>query len=131
MISKELLLVADVDRRKTLDEIEFVSVPIWVRILNLPIGMMNKVVGAAIGGEVGTFVMVDLKNGEVPIRRFLCVRVWLDIHKPLMHGVMVQGCDGVPDRWCLLQYEYLPDFLLCLWHNWPHGQGVFCSTKGR
>lgn len=53
MISKELLVVADVDRRKTLDEIEFVYVPIWIRIMNLLIGLMNKEAGMMIGKEVG------------------------------------------------------------------------------
>jgi hypothetical protein len=110
MISKELVVVADVDRRKTLDAIEFVFVPIWVRILNLPIGMMNKEAGVTIRKEVGTFMMVDLEDGDVPIRRFLRVRVQLDIRKPLMQGVTVQDEDGKPDRWCPLMYEYLPNF---------------------
>ena len=34
MISRELLVVEDVDWRKTLDDIDFFAVPIWVRILN-------------------------------------------------------------------------------------------------
>jgi len=110
MISKELMVMADVDRSKTLDEIMFVSVPIWVRIMNLPLGLMNKDVGITIGKEVGEYMMVDLEDGDVPIRRFLRVRVRLDIRKPLMRGVTVQEEDGKPDRWCPLVYEYLPDF---------------------
>lgn len=110
MISKELLVVADVDRRKTLDEIEFVSVPIWVRIMNLSLGMMNKEAGVTIGKELGQFMMVDLEDGDVPIRRYRRVRIRLDIRRPLMRGVTVEDDDGVPDRWCPLLYEYLPDF---------------------
>ena len=100
MISKELMVMADVDRSKTLDEIMFVSVSIWVRIMNLPLGLMNKDVGITIGKEVGEYMMVDLEDGDVPIRRFLRVRVRLDIRKPLMRGVTVQEEDGKPDRWC-------------------------------
>ena len=110
MISKELMVMADVDRSKTLDEIMFVSVSIWVRIMNLPLGLMNKDVRVTIGKEVGEYMMVDLEDGDVPIRRFLRVRVRLDIRKPLMRGVTVQEEDGKPDRWCPLVYEYLPDF---------------------
>ena len=100
MISKELMVMADVDRSKTLDEIMFVSIPIWVRIMNLPLGLMNKDVRVTIGKEVGEYMMVDLEDGDVPIRRFLRVRVRLDIRKPLMRGVTVQEEDGKPDRWC-------------------------------
>ena len=77
MISKELMVMADVDRSKTLDEIMFVSIPIWVRIMNLPLGLMNKDVGVTIGKEVGEYMMVDLEDGDVPIRRFLSIRVYL------------------------------------------------------
>ena len=77
MISKELMVMADMDRSKTLDEIMFVSIPIWVRIMNLPLGLMNKDVGVTIGKEVGEYMMVDLEDGDVPIRRFLSIRVYL------------------------------------------------------
>jgi len=110
MISKELVVLADVDRRKTLDEIEFVSVPIWVRITNLPIGMMNKEVMMTVRKEVGKFMMLDLEDGDVPIRRFLRVRVRLCIRKPIMRGVTVQEEDDDHGRWCPLVYEYLPNF---------------------
>ena len=92
------------------NEIEFVSVPIWVRIMNLPIGMMNKEVGMTVGKEVGKFMMVDLEDGDVPIRRFLRVRVRLCIRKPIMRGVTVQEEEDDHGRWCPLVYEYLPDF---------------------
>jgi len=110
MISKELLVVVDVDRRKTLDEIEFISVPIWVRIMNHPLGMMNEEAGKTIGKELGQFMMVDLEDGDVPIRRFLRVRIRLDIHRPLMRGVTVEEDEGLAELWCPLIHEYLPDF---------------------
>ena len=110
MISKELMVVADVDRRKTLDEIDFVLVPIWIHIMNLPIGLMNKEAGKTIGQEVGKFMMVDMEDGDVPIRRFLRVRVRLDIRRPLMRGVTVHDEEENRDRWCPLVYEYLTDF---------------------
>ncbi|PUZ60570.1 hypothetical protein GQ55_4G144300 [Panicum hallii var. hallii] len=109
-LGKELLVVADVERKKTLDEIEFVYVPIWIRIMNLPIGLRNKEAGMTIEKEIGELMLVDMEGGDVPIKRFLRVRVRLDIRKPLMRGVTVDDDYGNPDRWCPLVYEYLPNF---------------------
>ncbi|RLN23702.1 hypothetical protein C2845_PM07G09910 [Panicum miliaceum] len=94
MISKDLLVAADVDRRKALDEIEFVLVPIWIQIMNLPIGLMNNDTGMTIGQEVGELMMMDLEDGDVPICCFLRVRVRLDIRKLLMRGVTVEDGEG-------------------------------------
>jgi hypothetical protein len=44
MISKELLVVADFDGSKSIDEVDFSSIPIWLRIDRLPMGMMTRVV---------------------------------------------------------------------------------------
>jgi hypothetical protein len=36
MISKDLVIMADFDESKTLDEMEFIHISIWVRVSNLP-----------------------------------------------------------------------------------------------
>jgi hypothetical protein len=36
MISKDLVIMADFDESKTLDEMEFIHILIWVRVSNLP-----------------------------------------------------------------------------------------------
>lgn len=41
MISKDLVEVVDFDETKTLEEMEFNLIPIWVRVSNLPFGMMD------------------------------------------------------------------------------------------
>lgn len=43
MFGKDLIVLAEFDRAKRIDEIAFTSIPIWVRVSNLPLGMMNKV----------------------------------------------------------------------------------------
>ncbi|KAM0898223.1 hypothetical protein ACQ4PT_022063 [Festuca glaucescens] len=53
MFDHELLVVEDFDPRKSLEEYEFRYIPIWVRILRLPLGMMNKSTGISIGNQVG------------------------------------------------------------------------------
>ena len=53
MVSKELLVVADFDGSKTLDEIVFSFIPIRVRVANLPMGLMNRSTAKAIEDKVG------------------------------------------------------------------------------
>lgn len=45
MISKEVLVVADFAGTKTLDEIDFSFIPIWIRVALLPMGLMNRAMG--------------------------------------------------------------------------------------
>ena len=59
---KEHLVMEDFDPRKTLDEYVFETVPIWVRIFNVPLGMMCKEMGEDLADEIGELVEVD--SGE-------------------------------------------------------------------
>jgi hypothetical protein len=52
----------------------------------------------------------DCENGDLAAGRFLRVKVRLDIQEPLWRGIVVEVGEGGVDRWCPLQYEYLPDF---------------------
>lgn len=83
MISKELLMVSDFDGSKSLDEVNFSSVQIWIRIERLPMGSMNKVVAQTLGDEIGSFMETDCENDTTAAGRFLRVKVRLDIRKPL------------------------------------------------
>jgi hypothetical protein len=85
-LSKELIIVADMDQTKTLDEIEFVHVPIWFQVSKLPLGMMNFSTAEAIGDEISCFIEADTDDGNVAVGRFLRIKVRIDIRKPLMRG---------------------------------------------
>lgn len=113
MVSHELLVVTDFDGSKTLDEIEFASIPIWVRVANLPMGLMNRSTAEAIGGEVGTMEEKGVAD-EIVAGRFLRLKVRLDIRKPLMRGVTVSFGESEKERWCPLSYEFLLEFCYCL-----------------
>ncbi|CAN6268705.1 unnamed protein product [Urochloa humidicola] len=110
VIEKDLMVVADFDGSQTLDEINFTSIPIWIRVEKLPLGMMDRVTGEAIGDTVGEFLEVDLEERHSDVGYFLRIKVRIDIRKPLMRGVMVSPGEGMADKWCPLVYEFLPDF---------------------
>jgi hypothetical protein len=107
---RDLVIVADYDASKTLQEMEFNSIPIWVRVLKLPLGFIDKEVGRVIGAEIGKVLDVDLGDNIADAGCFVRVKVRIDIRKPLMRGVSVFDEVKAVDRWCPLQYEFLPDF---------------------
>jgi hypothetical protein len=118
MFKKNLVIVVDYDGEKTLEEIEFAFVPIWVRGMKMPFGMMHRGMGEAIGGEVGEFMAMDAEEDRTAMGKFLRIQVKLDIRKPLMRGVIVTVRKEERPMWCPLVYEFLLDFLLYLQYDW-------------
>ncbi|TVU49578.1 hypothetical protein EJB05_00892, partial [Eragrostis curvula] len=110
MVVKDLIVVSEFDGTQTLDEIAFNTIPIWIRVLKLPLGMMDRFTGEAIGNTVGEFLEVDLENRVGDGGYFLRIKARIDINVPLMRGVMVDVGNGGSGKWCPLMYEFLPDF---------------------
>jgi hypothetical protein len=113
MFGKDLVVMADFDESKSLEELEFIYIPIWLRISKLPFSMMNKTVGEAIGEEMGVFMEMDKEDDGTAVGRFLRIKIRMDIRRPLRRGVLVQveWEKGEPrPLWCPVVYEYLPDF---------------------
>lgn len=104
--------MADFDGSKTIEEMQFDTIPIWVRVTKMPLGLMNKEYGEAIGDLVGKFMKIDAADGDSAVEEFLRIKVLLDIKKPLMHGVTltVEREGGEKDVWCPFMYEFLSDF---------------------
>lgn len=49
MFGKDLIVMIDLDETKTIEEMEFNFIPIWVRVLKLPFGMMKRATGRRSG----------------------------------------------------------------------------------
>jgi len=49
----DLLIVVDFDESKKLKELEFISVPVWIRVFDLPLGLMNEETARIIGNKGG------------------------------------------------------------------------------
>lgn len=106
----DLFLVREFDGKSRLDELEFFHTPCWVRVFKLPLGMMNKITGEAIGDNIGSTLEVDAEDDELAVGLFLRVKVLLDVRKPLMRGVTVEVNKEGEKIWCPLEYEFLPNF---------------------
>ncbi|CAN6197596.1 unnamed protein product [Urochloa humidicola] len=111
MFGKDLVLVAELDESKSIEDMEFAYIPIWLRVMKLPFGMMNEATGEAIGAELGSFIDMDLDDDGTAVGRYLRIKVRLDIRKPLMRGVTVYvGEKEDKPLWCPLEYEFLSNF---------------------
>jgi hypothetical protein len=107
---KGLLVMEEFVADKTLDEYEFTTIPIWVRVFKLPLGMMTRRTAEDIGDRVGEFLEVDGVVDGMAVGKFLRVKVRMNISVPLMRGTMVVVDDKGSSKWCPFEYEYLPDF---------------------
>lgn len=110
MVSKELLVVTEFDKSKSLDEFDFSFIPIWIRVERLPMGLMNRAAARMIGDDVGEFMDVEDDGGEQAIGRVLRIKIRLDIRKPLRRGITADLGANKGERWCPISYEFLPDF---------------------
>ncbi|KAM0891005.1 hypothetical protein ACQ4PT_026682 [Festuca glaucescens] len=120
MFNHELLVMVDFDPRKTLDEYQFVKVPCWIRVLQMPFGLMNRETAEVIGAEFGGLLDVETDEDSTTVGKFLRIKVTLDIRVPLRRGIKLiedveldTGGTQEMERWCPFQYEFLPDFCYC------------------
>ncbi|KAE8799233.1 LRR receptor-like serine/threonine-protein kinase FLS2 [Hordeum vulgare] len=86
MFEKDLMVVEDYDPGKRLEEYGFNETPIWVRIFNLPLGMMNAEAAEEIGNVVGSFVEADVGMDGSALGKFLRVKIRMKLDKPIMRG---------------------------------------------
>ena len=110
MLNNDLVVVVDFDPNKALEEYVFNKVPIWMRVLKLPLGRMDRATGEMIGEKVGDLVEVEVGEDGLAVGESLRIKVKLDITKSLMRGTVVQVEDDDRVRWCPFQYEHLPEF---------------------
>jgi hypothetical protein len=71
--------VVDFDSTEKLDELEFNFIPVWIRVLDLLIGLMNVEMGEAIGDRVGQTIEVESDADGSAVGRYLRIKVRLDI----------------------------------------------------
>ena len=110
MFNNDLVVVEEYDPDKSVEEYLFNSVPIWIRVLKLPLGKMNKATGEMIGEKVGVWLEADVGEDDLASGEFLRIKVRIDINKPLMRGLMVQVGEEGRNKWCPFEYEFLPEF---------------------
>lgn len=75
--------MVDFDEAKRLKDLEFTHVPVWIRVFNLPLGLMNEKTGQLVGNEVGKALEVDTDEDGSAVGSYLHVKTMIDVRKPL------------------------------------------------
>ena len=106
---KRLVLLKRFDGDLSLGNVKFQQSPFWVRVFNIPIKSMNISIGNHIANEIGIPLLIDAPKSGLAWGHFLCMKVDIDITKPLMRAKMLQ-IENVDKGWIYFKYERLPTF---------------------
>lgn len=109
---KVALLLADMDAALKPADIQFFTLPIWVKMYNILFrGRGNEANARSMGEKIGDVMKVD-KSDVLGMEKSLCIRVGLDVRKPLKKHVMIKIRGGEICS-CSVKYEKLP--LVCFY----------------
>lgn len=107
------------DGKKTVDDLEFHYIRIWVLVMKMPLGMMSKTYAQVTWYIIGYFMAMEVDEGNIVIGQLLCIKVKLDILEPLMRGVTLYVEEGVEEEeekewavwcgvlWCTISFRSL------------------------
>jgi hypothetical protein len=92
-------------------EMVFDTMDVWVRVLDLPMDMMNRFYGEMIGDWIGKYVSVEVDEEGIAWGKDLRIRVAIRIDQPLVRGVpLKESDDQIEATWFDIKYEKIPHF---------------------
>ncbi|KAE8770865.1 hypothetical protein D1007_57311 [Hordeum vulgare] len=123
------VLVAPFDDDARPSESVLDSVPVWVRVFDVPWKRQTKVYGRAIGGTLGEVLEVDAPDTGHAMNEFLRIRVKLPYNRRLQKEVILEyKTQGVVKRSIFqLKYERVPHF--CFHCGFMDHDKLACEKK--
>ncbi|KAK1694057.1 hypothetical protein QYE76_010754 [Lolium multiflorum] len=85
--NNDLIVMVEFDLEKSLEEYVFDTIPIWIRVMKLPLGWMNRDTGLELGNMVGEGIDVEVGEDGNAAGEFLRIKVRIKITEPLMRGI--------------------------------------------
>jgi hypothetical protein len=83
---------------------------IWARIIDLPLGSINKIGGERAMGLIGEVKRMDVDKDVKTSGPYLRARVSIEVSKPVHRGVMLKAKEEAVLEWFDIQYEKIPYF---------------------
>jgi 14-3-3 protein epsilon len=109
-----MLIVGRVQLGVQIENVPLYHVDFWVQVHNLPTGLMAEKVGRALANYIGSFVEYDKNNNSSFWRKYMRIRVRVDVRQPLKKDKKVKSAGG---DWCTVNFKY-------------EKLGIFCFVCG-
>jgi hypothetical protein len=90
VVGRYFVLLREYDEPLKPSEINFNSMDIWVRLLDLPLRWMNQHCSARVMGLIGAVKKVDVEKDGKASGLYLHALVGIEIAKPLRSGVLMK-----------------------------------------
>ncbi|KAE8779653.1 hypothetical protein D1007_47222 [Hordeum vulgare] len=106
-INKHAVILQDFEEHMQPSELVFDSLPVWVRVVNLPYNFRNNKWGLAIAQQIdkkAAVVQID------PVGGFLRARVSIDVQKPLRRWILIDSAKRKSTDKYDIEYEHIPHF---------------------
>ncbi|KAL5758173.1 hypothetical protein ACOSP7_020784 [Xanthoceras sorbifolium] len=97
-----LLILEEPIGNRDLANMKFERVMFWVQIHNGPLLCMTRDIGTFLGGLIGDVAELDTRLRGECFGKYLRVRVWVDVTKPLKHFLRVRMAANKPEIVMLL-----------------------------
>lgn len=89
LVGKYSVLFEEYDETLCTADIKFDRIELWVRLLNLPLGWMNRTRGARAMDLIGRVLKMDVDADCKASGAFLRARVTIEIAKLVWHGILL------------------------------------------
>ncbi|KAK1653544.1 hypothetical protein QYE76_071349 [Lolium multiflorum] len=114
----DLVVVEDYDAAKSVEEYAFSTIPIWTRVLKLPLGNMNKATGEMIGEKIGEWMDADVGEDDFASGEVLRIKVLVMEDEGAMEMVGQEA--PAPHAMAIL--------MLQKWEETVGGEGVIAAS---
>jgi hypothetical protein len=98
-----MLILEQVPLGMQIEQIPLFHATLWVQIHDLPTGLMKETVGQKLANYIGSFVEYDKNNNTSLWRKYMRIRVRVDVRLPLKKDTKVMNKGG---EWCTVKFKY-------------------------
>jgi hypothetical protein len=111
VVGRYTVILQDNDESLKPSDVSFITVPMWVCILDLPFGWINAKRGGHVASLIGEVLKVETDDEGKANGAFLRARVMVDMSKPLRRGILLKkDKSSATSEWFAIQFENLSFF---------------------